>query len=242
VIFDVHAHYGQWLSSSAGDTPEKFSGLLDSFKIDRVIVSSARAIMYDLSSGNAEVADLAGRDKRIKGAVVINPNHLDESLDNLEQYLGDGRFIAVKHHADYSGVPVDSPLMEPIIEYAIEMRAPLLVHTWGQAQINATCAVAARYADLKVFMFHMGGDAWRLGIERAAEHPNIYLEFISSIPEPERIRMAVEEVGPERVFFGTDMTLISPAVAFGLMKGARLGEEDAEKVFGLNAQLLFALK
>lgn len=239
MIFDIHAHYGQWLSTSIPDTPERFSALLDRFRIDNVIVSSGRAIQYDICSGNAEVADLVTRDKRIYGAVVVNPNQLDESLDDMERHSSNKRFIAVKHHPDYSGTAVDSPLMEPVLDYTAELGLPLFVHTWGESQINSACAVAKKYPELTLFLFHMGGDAWRLAVERAVEYPNVNLEFISSIPDPERIRVAVETLGPERVFFGTDMTLISPAVAIGLMKGARLSEADAQRVFSLNAKEFF---
>lgn len=240
MIFDIHAHYGQWLSTSVPDTEERFSRLLDRFHIDASIVSSGRAIQCDLTAGNAEVAGLIERDKRVYGAIVVNPNHIGESLAELERYGRNRRWVAVKHHPDYSGVMVDAPSMTPIIRRTVELGLPLFVHTWGAAQIDASCAVAKAFPGLPVFLFHMGGDLWRMAVEKAASIPNTYLEIISSVPEPRRIREAVETLGAGRVFFGTDMTLITPAAAFGLVKGAGLSEGDATRVMGLNALELFA--
>jgi predicted TIM-barrel fold metal-dependent hydrolase len=67
------------------------------------------------------------------------------------------------------------------------------------------------------------------------EYPNLMLEIVATIPEPQRIRHAVETLGARRVFFGTDMTLLTPAYAFGLLRGARLDPADSKRILGLNA-------
>lgn len=239
MIVDIHAHYGSWLSSTRPDTPERFSALLDRFGIDRVIVSSARAILYDAPSGNEQVADLIRRDERVYGAVVVNPNRRDESLEEIDRYGMDKRFVGVKVHPDYCGMPVNAPQMLAVLRKTDALQMPLFVHTWGEAEVEAAASVARAFPSLTVFLFHMGADAWRLAVQRAVEYPNLMLEIIASIPEPRRIRHAVETIGAERVFFGTDMTLLTPAYGFGLVKSARLEPQDREKVLGLNAETYF---
>lgn len=239
MIIDIHAHFGEWLSSSRRDTPERFIRVLDRFEIDASIVSSGRAILYDVTSGNEEVALLVERDPRIYGAVVINPHHHDASMADLDCYGANGRFVAVKFHPDYAGAPADSPLNITLIRRAAELGLPLLLHTWGDAEVESAAAVARMLPEMPIFLFHMGGNAWRLAITRAREHSNLNLEIVSTIPEPLRIRQAVEVLGAERVFFGTDMTLFTPAYALGLLDAAGLDEDDRLKILGLNAMRFF---
>lgn len=241
MIIDIHAHYGQWLSSSRPDTPEGFSELLSRFQIDAAIVSSGRAIQYEIVSGNAEVAGLIEGDSRVHGAVVVNPNHYGTSLSELAKYRDNDRFVAAKLHPDYCGLPADSPESLAVVSRIAEIGLPLFLHTWGQAQVEASASVARKFPTMPVFMFHMGGPHWRLAIKRALELPNVYLEIISTVPEAFRVGEAVQALGPERVFFGTDLTLFTPAYALGLMDSAGLSEAERQRVMALNAQDFFGI-
>ena len=239
MLIDIHAHYGQWLTTVRPDTPAAFGEILSRFQIDATIVSSGRAVQYEIVSGNAEVADLIKGDSRAYGAIVVNPNHYDASVSELKRYRGNKRFVAVKFHPDYCGLSADAPETIAVLDHVAETELPLFVHTWGQAQVEATCAVARRFPSMPVFMFHMGGSHWRLAIARAAEQQNVYLEIISTVPEAGRIKQAVRELGAERVFFGSDMTLFSPAYGFGLVESAGLTDAERELVMGRNAQGFF---
>ncbi|MCD6404276.1 MAG: amidohydrolase family protein [Planctomycetes bacterium] len=241
MIVDIHAHYGQWPSSSEKDTPERFREALDRFGINASIVSSARAIQYDIISGNAEVADLVNCDDRIYGAIVVNPNHREASLAELSRHGQNERFVAAKLHPDYSGVPADSPLNMAILRRIAQMDMPLLVHTWGAVQVEAASSIARAFPPLRVVMLHMGATAWGQGIQRASEYSNLYVEIAATLAEPARITEAVRRLGAEKVFFGTDMTLLSPAYAVGLVKAAGLTGQENEKVMGGNAKGFFAL-
>ncbi|MHC4714456.1 MAG: amidohydrolase family protein [Planctomycetota bacterium] len=241
MIVDAHAHFGQWLSSTEEDTPERFSALLDRFNIDISIVSSGRAIQYEIVSGNAETARLMESDKRVYGAVVVNPNHREASLAELSRWGQDERFVAVKLHPDYCGVPADSPMNLAIYRRTAELGMPLVIHTWGEAGVDAVTSVARAFPALNVVMFHMGAEAWPTAVQRAREYPNLYLEIVSTVAQPEWVAEAVAKAGADRVLFGTDMTLISPAFALGLVKGAGLSENDLQRVMTLNARELFGL-
>jgi len=241
MIVDIHSHYGQWLSTSHADTPERFAGLLDRFEIGATICSSGRAVQYEIVSGNAEVAELMKTDPRIYGAIVVNPNHYDASVAELDRYRRNDRFLAAKLHPDYCGLSADCQSSMAVIRKVSEAGLPLFLHTWSAAQVDAAAAVARAFPDLPVFMFHMGGSAWRAAIARAKEHSNLYMEIVSTVPEAERITEAVRNVAPERVFFGTDMTLLTPAYALGLVDSAGLQEREKEMVMGLNARRFFRL-
>ena len=242
MIVDAHAHYGQWLSSTEEDTPERFSRVLDRFGIEASIVSSGRAVQYEIVSGNAEVARLIERDERVYGAIVVNPNHREASLAELSRWGQNERFVAVKLHPDYCGVAADSPLNLAIYRRVDELGMPLVVHTWGEEGVESVVSAARAFPSMKVVMYHMGAEAWRGAVQRACEYTNLYLEIVSTVAHPQWIAEAVRRVGSERVLFGTDMTLLSPAWALGLVGAAGLGESESAKVMGENAKVLFGLE
>ena len=241
MIVDSHAHYGCWLSSGEADTPERFSQLLDRFGIDATVVSSARAIEYDIISGNAEVAELLEREKRAYGAIVVNPNHREASLAELSRHGQNERFVAAKLHPDYCGVTADSPANLAIYRRLLDMNLPLLVHTWGLAGVESAASAARAFPALRMVMFHMGADAWQTAARRAQEYDNLWLEITSSFLQPEWITGAVEIAGAAKVLFGTDMTLLSPAWTLGAVRAARLAERDLEMLMGRNAISFFGL-
>lgn len=242
MIVDIHSHYGHWAFSARRDTPASFARVLDVHDIAATIVSSARAIVYDIVSGNAEAADLVRTDKRIFGAAVINPNHVDDSLREIEKYTTDGRFVAAKMHPDYCGVAADAPESMRVLAAVDKAGWPLLLHTWGEREVESAAAVAKAFPKLEVFMFHMGGNAWRTAIERAKDIGNLNLEIVATIPECARIKQAVGTLGAERVFFGTDMTLFTPAYAFGLLDGAGLSAGEHKQILGANALRVFGAR
>ena len=176
---------------------------------------------------------------RIFGAVVVNPNHVEESLAEIARYRGDERFVAAKMHPDYCGVAADAPESLTVLKAVCEAGWPLLLHTWGEAEVESAAAAARAFPKLDVFMFHMGATAWRLAIERAKAVGNLNLEIIASLPECVRISEAVRVLGAERVFFGTDMTLFTPAYAFGLLDGAGLSQGERRQILGANALRVF---
>lgn len=241
MIVDAHAHYGAWLSSSEADTPERFSAILDSFEIRATVVSSARAILYDIISGNAEVADLLEKEPRAYGAIVVNPNHRAASLAELSRHGQNDRFVAAKLHPDYCGVATDSPANMAIYRRLLDMDMPLVVHTWGLSGVEAAASAARAFPDLRIVMFHMGADAWRTAAQRACEYANLWLETASTVSEPSWIRDAVAIVGARKVLFGTDMTLLTPAWALGAARAAGLDKDDFDMVMGRNAIEFFGL-
>ena len=60
--------------------------------------------------------------------------------------------------------------------------------------------------DVKLVMIHMGhghGVYIDATLKMAKRYPNLYLEM-SGMPMPSKIREAYEEVGADRIMFGTD--------------------------------------
>ena len=93
-----------------------------------------------------------------------------------------------------------------------------------------------------IILGHMGGyfhvDE---AIDVAERYPNIILET-SAMPYPEKIREAVERIGAERVIFGSDGPVSSPALETQkIMHRRARATRTAELVLGGNAETLLGV-
>lgn len=235
---DIHAHYGTWsCDPSDCSSVDDLRKLLDKYEIEKCILSSAKAIIYDIEEGNKEVDDILKADKRLYGSVVFNPNYKEKSLKQLERYLDNPRFVSMKNHPDYTAQEINSKSNLEILEKFHS--APLTLHTMGRARIDAGVEIAKRYPAMPVFFFHMGCPDWEHAVKAAKDVPNIMFEAVASNAERGRIKKAVDVLGAERMFFGTDLTLLDPAYVIGMFEESGFLQSQKELIYYSNAKRIF---
>ena len=106
---------------------------------------------------------------------------------------------------------------------------------------NAVLALLAeRFPEVKTVMIHMGhghGVYIDAALKMAKRFPNIYLEM-SGMPMGVKIRQAYEEVGHDRIMFGTDYPFHHPSVEIQKVLTRGLDEAAMQDVFYNNAKKL----
>jgi predicted TIM-barrel fold metal-dependent hydrolase len=243
MLIDVHAHWGPWFFSMDTASIDVNLDLIDRFGIDLQLVSSIEGIVYDAPLGNRSLADQLPVDDRLRGMIVVDPRRLDEARTDLDVLLaGDGRsrWVGAKIHSEYSRTPISSPAMQAAIELTTEYGLPTLVHTWGDTVVDLA-DVAARVPGARVLAGHMGANGWPRVPEAADRSDRIWFEPCWSAPEANRIRWILDRIGPSRLMFGTDATLIDPSVALGALDAADLTPAESDAITHRNAAELFAL-
>ncbi|KJK45806.1 metal-dependent hydrolase [Lentzea aerocolonigenes] len=241
MIIDVHAHAGPWFFATDVGAAELNLTLMDRYGIDRQIVSASEAVTYDMVSGNRWMAEVLVAHPRLLGYVVINPNDLAAGAEELEKYLPTGRFVGVKIHTTYPGQTLLSKAIQDTMALAAEAGLPVLVHTWDESVLGLV-DVLERHPDLRVIAGHMGGPAWRTAVEAATRTDRLYLEPCCSITDAGRYRYALDRVPLPQMLFGTDSTLVDPAIALGVVMDAGLSEDEYEHVMWRNASRLFGIR
>lgn len=239
MIVDVHAHWGPWFFSMDVGGIDVNIDLLDRFGIDVQLVSAIEAIVYDAPAGNRALKSQLDADPRLRGMLVVDPRRLDEARADLTSLL-DARWVGAKIHTDYSRTPISSPAMQAAVELTTEFGLPTLVHTWGPNLLDLA-DLAARVPGARLIAGHMGASAWRLVPEAAQRSDRIWFEPCWSAPDAGRIRWILDRIGPSRLMFGTDATLIDPSVAFGAIEAATLTPTEHQSVMTTTATELFAL-
>lgn len=247
-IIDVHAHCGEWTLPIYSVRPEDIEAIMAKYDIEVAILSSGKAIIYDMVEGNSEVSEVVKSHKGFYGYVYVNANYPELSKREVERYLGEAIFKGVGEvHPDYSGVLASSESFISIVEETISYGKPFLIHAFGESQVKAVADLAEKFPQLLFIIGHMGGtdgstgSSWKSAVTFAREMSNVYLEVSGTIVERGRIEEAVTRAGAEKVMFGSDLTLINPAGAIGMVLDADIAAGDRDKIFYSNAKKIFKL-
>ena len=242
MIVDLHAHFGRWFFPTFADDPRAVSRLCDTFGIEKAVFSSSLAITYKMETGNRELARFLTYDPRFYGYIYVNPSRPQDSKREIHTYIQSSRFVGVKLHPSHSSAPADSPQTVRLLEALPEGKL-VLVHTWGVDGVGQTCRLASKLPQHRFIMGHMGGtteSGWRAAIRESQGLPNVWLEICGSLLHYDRIAEAVDTLGPARIVFGSDMTLISPAFALGQVLDAAIPQSAKRMILRENALKLLA--
>jgi predicted TIM-barrel fold metal-dependent hydrolase len=207
---------------------------------------------------------------RILGFCYVNPLHVRERADSHASPLTHHASRITSHVSRFTQTPLeeidycinelgfsgiklwvschaDEPCVFPIIEKAIELRVPVLQHTWykrwgkdnepGESTCEHFATLAKRYPQAKLIAGHVGGD-WERGIKVVKPYSNIFADICGSDNYSGYVEMAVRELGADRVIFGTDMPGRSMASQIGKVIGAAIPDADKEKILGENMERL----
>ena len=243
-IWDVHTH----LTSGTGATvEERIRDLIkfaDRMGIERLILSLGFPLLNDpppqqLRFENDQVLQAVRLyPKRVHGFVYLNPNHLEFSLQEFDRCVRDGPMIGVKL---LSARLCSAPEVDPIVERAISMKAPILQHAWmktgGNSPAESTpydvVELAKRHPQASIICAHSGGN-WELGLPVMRGTKNVFPEIAGSDPTGGFVEMAVREVGAERVIYGSDGGGRSFASQLSKVTGAEIPEPAKRLILGAN--------
>jgi uncharacterized protein len=250
-IWDIHSH----LHSVPGDTPEKRMEVLircaDRLGIERLILSQGySANLHPTVDGLREENDRVMRavrrfPDRAYGSVYLSPSFPEFSLREFDRCVRDGPMVGVGE------LEVDkrcnAPEMDAIVERAVSMKAPILQHTWlkldgnepGESTPYDLVELAQRHPEANFICAHTGGD-WERGIRILRDTKNISAGIAGFDPTAGVVEMAVRELGPERVVYGSDVGGRSFASQLAKAMGAGIPDSAKELVLGGNLRRLFA--
>lgn len=240
-IIDVHAHYGWWSFPIRINSIEHINQLCERYEIEKVMLSSTEAIMCDMIRGNQQLAEAIKGQDRLLGYVVINPNYIDESSAEMRKYLYLPNFVGAKLHWTWAGQPLNSERTMELIKAYRRYDKPILIHTYSLNDALAVINLIKQFPGLIVIMAHMGGPDWERAVRAVENHAQIFVEPCSSQPHRDKVRFAVDRLGPRRVLFGSDMTLLHPAFVLGMVMDADLTDSQRQAILYRNAKHVFGL-
>ena len=241
MIIDCHVHIHD--DGDAGLA--RLLKAADRVGIERLCISSlSREWVYQpdaraLEEAAADVLSACAKHPdRFVGFVYVSADHVDTSLAMLERCAANGpcRFIKL-----WVSQFADDPRLEPILARAIELRMGVMMHTWLKATGNLphestyvhAVNLARRHPDLRCWMAHCSG-RWEEAARVAATVPNLYVDVSGGEPEAGIVTRLLEDLPPERIFFGSDAPGRSPTVQMAKVTGDDVPAEAQRLILGEN--------
>lgn len=250
-IWDIHCH----LYSVPGDSPEKKIEVLvrcaERLGIERLILSQGySSTLHPTPEQFREENDRVMRavlrfPDRVHGSVYLSPKYPEFSLGEFDRCVRDGPMIGVGElEADKR---CNAPEIDGIVARATALNVPILQHTWLKAEGNEPgestpydlVELAKRHPQANFICAHTGGN-WELGIRILREAKNVLAECAGFDPTSGMVEMAVRELGPERVVYGSDAGGRSFGSQLAKVWGANIPDSARELILGGNLRRLFA--
>ncbi len=240
---DAHVHLG--LSK---DGPEVNVDFMERLGMQRMFISKPVtkpvATPDDFRAANNVILEGMRRyPGQLTGMLTLNPMYPKESLEEIKRCTGEG-MVGVKV---YYQVKISDPLFYPIVEKLIDLKMIMLMHaetTLGIAgyrmkydrriKPNASVpedfvSIAARYPEAMFQFAHIGGGPdWEYACKVLKHSPNVFIDTSGSNNENNMVEFAVQQVGVDRVLFGSDNMYYQ---SVGKVIDARLTEAEKRKIF-----------
>lgn len=234
-VIDAHMHVGSFPMFGAEATTADLESWMDAYGIDIGIV---------FAGDNRMVESAIGDNARFRGLVWVNPRQQGH-LDQLRSLLESGRFVGAKLHPLLDGYHPNDPVVHPVAKMLADFDLPALVHC-GHPIFTLPWSIeelAVSNPDTKIILGHMGhGNIVYINasIDVAGRRPNVYLET-SGMPTLSRIPHAIQQVGADRVLFGSDAPLHDPGQEKDKIALSGVTGADLEAILGGNAERIFKI-
>jgi predicted TIM-barrel fold metal-dependent hydrolase len=251
-VFDAHLHCpaesGElWQWHTVTRNFDEFVAYLDKTGVERGIINSQRSqekgTPAEFVAGNREVARFVEKHKgRFVGACVVNPQHIDEALKELEFCRKQLGFVWVGELCNYMA-PYQYTIeeFELLVKEVVKLGMVLDVHTEHE-EIDY---IVGKFPEATLVFPHFGDEKEYehifKRIDLVAKHPNCYMDTSGYGHDRMGIlEYAVKTIGPDRVLFGSDFSINDPSTVLARIHHSFLTEEQKRKVLAANLEALLA--
>jgi hypothetical protein len=248
--WDQHSHLG----SVPGDTPEERMAFLvkcmDRVGVERLLLSQGYSTEMNpnppevfIQENDRVMAAVKAFPDRAYGALFITARLPELSLQEIDRCIVNGPMVTIGEiEAD---ARCNVPGMDPIAERAIELEVPILQHEWLKTTGNGVnestpfdvVELAKRHPKLQIVCAHSGGN-WELAIREMRSTKNVYAGLAGFDPTSGMVEMAVRELGPERIIWGSDVGGRSFASQLSKVLDADVPDSYKELMLGGNIRRL----
>ena len=171
---------------------------------------------------------------------TVNPSRPEKELRrDIRRLARDLGLYGIKLVPLVQGFPLSGPGMDVVAEEALSAGLPVFSHDGSPEYCSAIQVVyfARKYPELRVVSGHGGlRELWPDLIPAAKELPNLWVCL--SGPTQWGIQTLYDELGPEKLMFGSDGGLGHPAVITAYLRRVerlRAPEEHKRMILGENA-------
>jgi predicted TIM-barrel fold metal-dependent hydrolase len=248
-VIDICGYCGVWpYWPLRAKTPTDLLNLMDRWKIDRIALTSLKAIFAGCRDGNDETRRVIKEEpSRMIAFAAASPDLGTRACEYIEecQHMGmRGLRLFPQHHRFRLD---ESPWLASILKMASKLAWPVLIPirlmmNWGLPTLDVRTigGIAAAYSHVQ---FIIGGVNYGELADALAvmnRYNNVAIET-SCLQSLGGVKLLADEVGPERVLLGTGLPLQYPSAGLAKIEHAEISDRAKELILGLNAERLLGL-
>ena len=243
-IWDLHCHFSGVTGGTVTQRAEQLLVYADRMGVDRLVFFMGYPWVRDPSpqdfrkQNNQVLSVLERWPDRLLGFAYVNGNHPDESVREIDRCVQNGPMVGIKL---WVARRCHESALDAIILRCGELQAAIYQHTWlktagndpGESTPMDLAELASRHPSVPIICGHTGGN-WQRGIRAVRDYPHVSIGIGGSEPTAGFVEMAVRELGPERIIFGSDIGGRSFASQLAKVTGAEIPPAAKRLILGAN--------
>lgn len=243
-IWDLHCHFSGVDGKTVDERIAQLIDYADRMQVDRLIFFmgwpwSTEPDPDEFRRQNDQVIQgLSHWHDRAFGCAYLNAQYVDESLAEIDRCIANGPLIGIKLWVSRR---CGDEEVDAIIKRTAELNGIIFQHTWykvsgnlaGESTPEDLSRLASRNPDIPIICGHTGGD-WEQGIRAIRGNKNVSIGIGGFDPTSGVVEMAVRELGPERIIYGSDIGGRSFSSQLAKVCGAQISESAKHLILGQN--------
>lgn len=254
MIVDVNSYLGCWpywkINVTTGDGLVK---LMDRFGVDEAVVASTRSVFYDYAEGNEEVYELVHSfPKRFAGFASVSPLYMDQALSEMKKRVGEqgmkGLRLYPSPHPRYQGYELKDDIAHTLMEEIARLKVPVMIPVrltlnpaFPGVDVKQILELANRFTEVRFIMGCINSLEATKNSSAIKRHDNISIDT-SGLQMLKNIEYLVDEIGVQKILFGTGMPIQYPGPGLTKIRDAKISEEEKRFILGENAAKLLGLE
>ena len=239
-FFDIHSHFNIGYDNEPVETAiskrnaEILKKDYDCCNIKAGAFCTYSSVCSDeyVYESNEYMFDLIKKNDWMYQWVVLDPRQ-EKLFKQVERMLKHEKVLGIKIHSPCHKYSIKE-YGDEIFSFANENKSFVLSHPDNIDDMSHVVDFADKYPNMKLIQAHLGSTAYVDAI-LSAKHGNIYTDTSGGASASNNVvEYAVEKVGSEKIFFGTDGGY-SCAFQTGRILLSRLDKKDKENILYKNA-------
>lgn len=210
---------------------------MDRLGIDKIFICPWEGLSTDGTSANATSLEVKGKYGDLTEVYAMcNPNYKEDLDAVVDVFHEKHRFKGLKPFYINQNYDMLDRKLYKWFSYGNRNKLIMLVHasnTWIADKIEI---LSENYPDMIFLMSHSGAsyEVANKNISLAKKRKNVYLEITYTTMTNGIIEYMVEQVGADRVIFGTDMPMRDPAPQLAWVCYSKITVSEKKKILGEN--------
>lgn len=261
-IIDTHAHLrlgeGDGLLPTQPVGTEALRALDDAAGVEHsalIVIARKGQVERTRQLNDAVVAAAAASAGRFYAVVSVHPADGDAALAELQRIAASGSARVVKLHPNSQNFDVADPTVAAVVERCGALNLAVLFDSykpWDASEIGKLLLLAIQHPKTRLILAHMGYNHFRdtiafATLRKLGMTTNVWFD-ISAVattyadsPVQAEFVWTMRKIGIERILFGSDWPVDTPADAVAAVRKLGLTADEQRAVFHDNAARLLRL-